>query len=318
MLEATALRRVFAGSPAPAVDGVSLSIRAGQIVGLVGPNGAGKTTTVRMCSTLLVPTSGALEICGVDALRRTRAARAHIGLVLGGESGFYQRASARDNLLFFADVLRVPTAERPARVDRALRQTGLLDRAHDRVGDYSRGMKQRLHIARGILNNPDVLLLDEPTNGLDPEISADIRALIRELTAGGMGILLTSHLLTEMEELSDVIHVIMGGTLRASGTAGDIARAAGVQKVTTFTTAIGTKTATANLLARLDKRADVARSSTVHLEARQVCSVSWSEPPGDPAGIVEQAGEQVGVRIKDLSTRQPNLEESYLALVGRR
>ncbi|WP_238599262.1 ATP-binding cassette domain-containing protein [Corynebacterium heidelbergense] len=109
------------------MDVVSLSIRAGQIVGLVRPNGAGKTTIVRMCSTLLVPTSGALEICGVDALRRTRAARAHIGLVLGGESGFYQRASARDNLLFFADVLRVPTAERPARVDRALRQTGLLD-----------------------------------------------------------------------------------------------------------------------------------------------------------------------------------------------
>ena len=124
-----------------AVDNISFDINAGQILCLLGPNGAGKTTTINMCSTLLVPTSGKIEVAGVDAVAQPRAARQHIGLVLGGDRGFYSRATARDNLLFFADVLGVPRKLLKTRVEDALAAVALTDRADSKVQDFSRGMK---------------------------------------------------------------------------------------------------------------------------------------------------------------------------------
>ena len=177
VLSARQLTRRFRNTTT--VNNVSFDIHPGQIVALVGPNGAGKTTTVKMCSTLLAPTSGTITVCGIDATQRRRQARQHISIILGGETGFYQHASVKDNLLFFADVAGVPSRSRRSRVKDALAQVRLTDRMFDPVGELSRGMKQRLHIARGLLSRPQVLLFDEPTNGLDPEISVEIRALIR-------------------------------------------------------------------------------------------------------------------------------------------
>lgn len=205
-----------------AVDNISFDINAGQILCLLGPNGAGKTTTINMCSTLLAPTSGKIEVAGVDAVAQPRAARQHIGLVLGGDRGFYSRATARDNLLFFADVLGVPRKLRKTRVEDALAAVALTDRADSKVQDFSRGMKQRLHIARGLLNNPALLFLDEPTNGLDPELALEVRKLVKTLAQGGTGVLLTTHYLAEAQALADDLLIINEGKTAFHGSLKDL------------------------------------------------------------------------------------------------
>ncbi|UQF82609.1 ABC transporter ATP-binding protein [Rothia mucilaginosa] len=156
VLDAAQLSRVFGKgeNTFTAVDRVSLRVSSGEIHALLGPNGAGKTTTVQMCSTLLTPTSGSLTVKGVDAIAHPQRARRHVGLALGGENGFYPRASARDNLLFFADVAGVSGRARRHEVEHALARVELTDAAARPVQEFSRGMKQRLHIARALLGSP--------------------------------------------------------------------------------------------------------------------------------------------------------------------
>ena len=214
-----------------AVNGVTVKINPGEIVALLGPNGAGKTTTVRMCATLLSPTSGRITVAGIDAIKNPKAARKITGLVLGGEGGFYSRATARKNLLFFADIAGVPSRDRQRAVTSALEAVQLTDRADDKVREFSRGMTQRLHIARALLSKPSLLLLDEPTTGLDPEIALEIRRLVRSLAGTGVGILLTSHNMYEVEDLADHIQVIAVGQQIAAGSVADIAKAAGLPPV---------------------------------------------------------------------------------------
>ena len=234
ILDAAQLCRTFGkGEHAfTAVDNVSLSISSGEIHALLGPNGAGKTTIVQMCATLLTPTSGTVRIDGVDAIAHPQRARASLGLALGGDTGFYPRASARDNLLFFADLAGVNARKRRTQVTSALERVDLADVAAKKVQEFSRGMKQRLHIARALLGEPKLLLLDEPTNGLDPDISLTIRQLIRSLADDGTAILLTSHLLGEIEELAHRVTVIGAGRVAVSGTVADVAAHAGISATT--------------------------------------------------------------------------------------
>ena len=234
VLDATQLRRVFGtGERAfTAVDRVSLRVSSGEIHALLGPNGAGKTTTVQMCSTLLTPTSGTLTVNGVDAIAHPQRARRHVGLALGGENGFYPRAGARDNLLFFADVAGVSGRARRHEVDHALARVELTDAAALPFQEFSRGMKQRLHIARALLGSPALLLLDEPTNGLDPDIALTVRTLIRSLADEGTAILLTSHLLGEIEDLAHTITVLGAGSVAVSGSLEDVAAHAGIAATT--------------------------------------------------------------------------------------
>ena len=234
ILDAAQLRRTFGKGEHTftAVDNVSLSISSGEIHALLGPNGAGKTTVVQMCATLLTPTSGTVRIDGVDALAHPQRARASLGLALGGDTGFYPRASARDNLLFFADLAGVSARKRRTQVASALERVDLADVAAKKVQEFSRGMKQRLHIARALLGEPKLLLLDEPTNGLDPDISLTIRQLIRSLADDGTAILLTSHLLGEIEELAHRVTVIGAGRVAVSGTVADVAAHAGISATT--------------------------------------------------------------------------------------
>ena len=234
ILDAAQLCRIFGtGERAfTAVDRVSLRISSGEIHALLGPNGAGKTTTVQMCSTLLTPTSGTLTVNGIDAIAHPQRARRHVGLALGGDNGFYPRASARDNLLFFADVAGVSGQSRRHEVEHALARVGLSDAATRPVQEFSRGMKQRLHIARALLGSPSLLLLDEPTNGLDPDIALTVRALIRSLAEDGAAVLLTSHLLGEIEDLAHTITVLGAGSVAVSGSLEDVAAHAGIAATT--------------------------------------------------------------------------------------
>jgi len=188
-----------------AVDRLSFDVRAGEIVGLLGPNGAGKTTTIRMLAGMIAPSSGALCIGEHDPSSEPDRVHEIIGL-LTESPGLYERLTARENLAYFArfyEGIDVDDA-----VDRVLDRMGLADRRRDRAGTFSKGMKQRLALARALLHEPRVLFLDEPTAGLDPEVARDLRGLIVELADEQRTILLCTHNLAEAEGICDRIAIL--------------------------------------------------------------------------------------------------------------
>ena len=172
-----------------AVDNLCITVKKGEIFGLLGPNGAGKTTTIKMLSTLLLPTSGRAWVLGHDVVEEARHLYGRINIIFGGERGFYWRLSARENLKYFADLYNIDRTLAEQRIHSLLDFVGLLDRADEKVETYSSGMKQKLHIARGLINEPEVIFLDEPTIGLDPSAARTMRNFITELSrtvgAGG-------------------------------------------------------------------------------------------------------------------------------------
>jgi ABC-2 type transport system ATP-binding protein len=198
-----------------ALKGVDLTVGTGAIFGLLGPNGAGKTTLVKILSTLLLPTSGTASVLGHNVAEDAEWLRPRIGLVLGGERGLYNRISGRENLRYFADLYGLPVAERDARIREVLERVDLVGAADRRVEGYSRGMKQKLHIARGILHRPSVLFLDEPTIGLDPKSARETRKLVRSLISDGVTILLTTHYMFEAEELCPELAILSKGRIVA-------------------------------------------------------------------------------------------------------
>lgn len=323
-LDAVHLRRVFGrGRKAfTAVEDVSLSILPGQIHALLGPNGAGKTTTVRMCATLLAPTSGSVTVDGVDAVARPSRARARLGLVLGGDLGFYPRATARQNLELFADVYGVPGSRRKAAVDHALERVGLLSDADRKAGVFSRGMTQRLHLARAILSDPAVLLLDEPTTGLDPDVALQVRDLVRQVADSGTAVLLTSHSMPEVEELADVISVIGAGRVAVSGGVQAVADLAGVSTTTTFTLPARHAEFATRLAQALEQAGVRATVLQRPVQGRWAVTVYWaSGDPGTSARglreLTDQLEREAAARPADLLTRPASLEEAYLALADR-
>src|ERR671929_2339195 len=159
-----------------AVRGVTFSVEQGELFGLLGPNGAGKTTTIKMLITLLIPTSGRASVLGYDVVKDAREVRKRIGYVFGGERGVYERLSALDNLRYFAELYSVPPRDQKRRIAELLDLVGLRGREKERVEGFSRGMKQRLHIARGLLHDPPVVFLDEPSIGIDPVGARELRA----------------------------------------------------------------------------------------------------------------------------------------------
>jgi len=320
VLEAEHLARTFDRGRFQAVADVSLRVGAGQVHALLGPNGAGKTTTVRMCATLLLPTSGSVRVDGVDAVAHPRRARRRLGLVLGGDLGFYPRASARQNLLFFADLQGVARGDRASAVDGALEQVGLSDAADRRASALSRGMRQRLHLARALLGRPRLLLLDEPTNGLDPDISLQVRQTVAEIAASGVGVLLTSHTMPEIEELADTISVIGAGRIEVRGTVADVARHAGVLAVTTLTLPGRAAGLDEELRGVLGRGVVVTQRPS---SSNWALTVSWPVDGGQQAvdagrralsALLERHG--LG-EPDDLLTRPASLEQAYLALARR-
>ncbi|HEV2429191.1 MAG TPA: ABC transporter ATP-binding protein, partial [Thermoplasmata archaeon] len=201
-----------------ALRGVDLTVEGGEIFGLLGPNGAGKTTLVKILSTLLLPSRGVARVLGLDVTRDASRLRPRIGLVLGGERGLYNRVSARENLRYFADLFGVPLAVRERRIQEVLERVGVADAADRRVEEFSRGMKQKLHIARGILHQPEVLFLDEPTIGLDPKSARETRKLVRGLVSDGVTIFLTTHYMFEAEELCHRLAILTRGRIVARDT----------------------------------------------------------------------------------------------------
>jgi ABC-2 type transport system ATP-binding protein len=204
-----------------AVEDLNLAVRRGDVYGFLGPNGSGKSTTIRMILGLVRPSSGEVRIFGRAAAGPEDRAKM-AGFVEA--PGFYEYLSARDNLRLLAAADRRGDKSPP--LQQVLETVGLADRARDRVGTYSQGMKQRLAIAAALLREPEFLVLDEPTNGLDPGGMRDVRALVRRLSGEGLTIFLSSHLLAEVEQLCNRVAVVGGGRLLVEGALAEIAEQA--------------------------------------------------------------------------------------------
>lgn len=225
------LRKVYNdnGKKFIALDDVSFDIKEGEIVALLGPNGAGKTTIVSIIGGYLLPTSGQVIINGEDVIK-TRS-RDNIGVSFGGDLGFYGRATAKQNMSFFADLAKIPHRKQKAEIERVLDIVNLKEDMNKKVQFFSKGMKQRMHIARALLGNPQLLLLDEPTDGLDVEIATNIRNVVKNLAQSGISILLTSHMMSEVEALSDQIVLLGAGKIHAKGTVEDIVEMSKVKRI---------------------------------------------------------------------------------------
>lgn len=203
-----------------AVKQLNMQIEKGKIVGLLGVNGAGKTTTIKMISTLLEPTSGQITIDGEDVVENRMDIKKRVNMITGGERMIYWRLTGRENLMYFGKLYGIDKSVLKSRIDELVKLVGLDKSIDIPVERYSKGMKQRLQIARGMINDPDYLMLDEPTLGLDAPIAKEIRAYIRRLAdEQGKGVLLTSHYIPEVEELCDYIYVLHEGQLLYEGTA---------------------------------------------------------------------------------------------------
>lgn len=198
-----------------AVKDISFSVDFGELFVMVGPNGAGKTTTMKILTTLLLPTSGHVSVLGLDVTEQSRKLKKRIGFVFGGERGLYWRLSGKDNLKYFATLYGIPAQVSRERIANLMDIVGLTERQNSRVEEYSRGMKQRLHIARGLLNGPEVLFLDEPTLGLDPVAAREIRKMIKDIVEEGTTVFMTTHYMFEADELADRVAVLKRGEIVA-------------------------------------------------------------------------------------------------------
>ena len=211
------LRGRFFGKPLEALSQVSFTVATGEIVCVMGPNGAGKSTLVRILGGLLLPSSGIARVCGVDAQSGGSAFRRRVAFVVGDERSFHYRVSGRANLHYFAALHGLPAGEARRRAAALLDRVGLADAADRRYREYSRGMRQRLALARGLLADPEVLLLDEPTLGLDPRGARDLRAFLRDdvIHKPGRTAIVCSNDPTEARALADRVLFLEAGKLHA-------------------------------------------------------------------------------------------------------
>jgi ABC-2 type transport system ATP-binding protein len=280
------------------------------VFGLLGPNGAGKTTTIKMLNTLLIPTSGTARICGFDVEKETREVRRRIGYVFGGDRGLYDRLSGLDNLRYFAELYGVPARDQKRRMAELLDLVRLTGRERERVEGYSRGMRQRLHIARGLLHSPEVLFLDEPSIGVDPVAARELRRTVADLAATGTTVLLTTHYMAEADELCDRIAVIADGRIQALGTPADLRRHADGRRVVEVE-AYGVPDDT---VAGLQGLPGVREAVVEARGALQILTVQ-SDAGVDVQGEVLHA--LGGVRLGRVTSREPTLEDAYVAIVSK-
>jgi ABC-2 type transport system ATP-binding protein len=199
-----------------AVDGINLEVGAGEVLALLGPNGAGKTTTVRLLTSILRPSKGRAQVAGFDVISQPDQVRSSVG-VLTENHGLYNRMPAFEYLDFFGQIYGMGVKERRDRIHKLLKDFNLLEDSKRRIGEFSKGMRQKLALARALLHNPPVLLLDEPTSAMDPESARLVRDSIKELRSDDRAVMICTHNLAEAEELADRIAIIRRGKIIASG-----------------------------------------------------------------------------------------------------
>jgi ABC-type multidrug transport system ATPase subunit len=281
------------GASIMAVDNLDLEVRRGEVFGFLGPNGAGKTTTLRMLLGLIRPTSGSATVA--DRQPGDPRGLRQIGSLVESPA-FWPYLSGRENLKIVSDYAGLPHT----RVDAALEEVDLADRAKDRFGTYSMGMKQRLAVAAALIKDPELMILDEPTNGLDPQGVVEMRALIRRLGTGNRTVMLSSHLLNEVQQISDRVAIIRKGKLVAQGTVHDLrGESAIVVRVTPVDAA----------RRQLDRMLGAAAVTAVDGTLRLAV---------DPnrAADINDALVGAGIKVSELRPVERTLEEVFLTLTG--
>ena len=317
-IEVEHLRRVFrttigvlrrTAKDVVAVDDISFDVAPGELFGLLGPNGAGKTTTIKMLTTLLIPTGGTARVLGEDVVHRADRLRGRIGFIFGGERGLYWRLTGYDNLRYFASLYRVEPEISKRRIPYLLELVGLSDRAKEKVDGYSRGMKQRLHIARTLLHDPEMLFLDEPTIGLDPVGARELRQVIRGLQAEKKTILLTTHYMFEADALCDRLGVINHGRIIALDTPAGLKR----HVLDLSVVEIDVFGMPAEALASVRALPFVDTVSVENVDQKQVLHV---QTPQGSAAVPVLMEKLSGLRLGKVVVREPTLEDAYVRLVG--
>lgn len=304
-IEVSELSRAFGSgqSAVHALAGVSFRVEVGETVSLLGVNGAGKTTLIKILSTLLLPTSGSARVLGSDVVQDTGEVRRQIGVVFGGERGLYPRLSGRENLRFFGVLAGVSRAALRKRIPEMLEQVGLASAADRRVETYSRGMKQRLHIAAALIPQPQVLLLDEPTVGLDPTEADRLRDTVAELCSHGVSVLLTSHYLLDVERLASRVVMLQAGRVTADLPLAEFAARAGYAAVVIVRVRGFAPDASRLLAAGADIEACLDTNDGVELTLRLR---SWgAEVLGQLSALLE------GCDVADMQVRPARLEEAF-------
>lgn len=201
-----------------ALKHVSLKVEVGEVLGLLGENGAGKTTLLRSIATLVQPSSGEIQVDGFDTVKESDEVKKRLGVLFGSETGLYDRLTARENLEYFASLYGLGTHETKVRIEKLAKTFGMRDYLDRRVGGFSKGMRQKVAIARTILHDPDIILFDEPTTGLDITSSSVFRQLVHQLKAEGKTIIFSSHYVEEITMLCDRVAMIHKGELVYEGT----------------------------------------------------------------------------------------------------
>jgi len=318
VIEARGLRRTYRTTTGAirrrrleveAVRGITFSVEQGELFGLLGPNGAGKTTTIKMLITLLLPTGGEARVLGRDVVSDAREVRKRIGYVFGGDRGLYERLSALDNLRYFAELYGVSGRAQRQRIAQVLELVGLSGRENERVEGYSRGMRQRLHIARGILHDPEVVFLDEPTIGVDPVGARQLRGTIADLVAAGKTVLLTTHYMFEADALCDRIAVIAKGRIVGEGTPTQLKAQVADGRVTEIEV-FGVDDATIARVRALDGVTSVVVEEQDQRQLLVVQTDVERELTAPVLALLE------GLEVGRVGSREPTLEDAYVALVG--
>ncbi|QSB03973.1 ABC transporter ATP-binding protein [Natronoglycomyces albus] len=307
-VEAQALTRSFTVKGKPdrvALESLDICVEPGEVHGLLGPNGAGKTTLCKILSTVLLPTSGEARIHGYDVVTEAKSVRPLIGIVFGGEKGLYARMSPRRNLRFWAALYGLRRREAHQRTESLLERVGLTQRGDDPVETFSRGMKQRLHLARGLIGDPKVVILDEPTVGMDPVSAHEFRDLVEQLRAEHKAVLLTTHDMAEAEALCDQVSFIDNGRLVTRESPRSLGQ----------------------MLSRFERVRAGGVNADLAAQVEALPGVAQVRRPGNDVLIAETSEDGASHRvlralidagISDISTDSPSLEEVYLHLIGDR
>ena len=305
VLECRGLRRSF--GKLVAVDGVGFHIDPGETYGLLGPNGAGKTTTISMIAGLLERDAGEVTVAGEAMTTHSVRAKSALGYV-PQDLAIYPDLSGRENLMFFARLYGMPTAEARRRSDEVLALTGLTDRAGDQTKQYSGGMKRRLNIGIGLLHRPRLLILDEPTVGVDPQSRNAILESVEGLSGAGMAVLYTTHYMEEAERLCDRIGIIDHGKLIAEGTRAELVSMVGEGDQVRLAATGNLAGAAAGLAARSWVRQAKALDGSIDL----VVDKARSELPAILTDVAT-----AGATVRSVEVTEPDLEAVFLHLTGR-
>ena len=319
-IEVDAVRRVYAAKPAPvvALEGIDLRVEPGEFFGLLGPNGAGKTTLIKILTTLLLPSSGEARVFGFDVERDTKKIRRIMNMVAGGEQSGYGILTVREQLWMFTQFYGLTGGEGWRRVDELIEAVGLAEQRLQRVSTLSTGQRQKMNLARGLLNDPWILFLDEPTLGLDVSAARSLRELIVDWKQAvpGRTILITTHYMAEADELCDRIAIVDRGRILAIGSPDELKRR--VQRESIFRLELDHLDGGAAAIASLPGVVSANEAAAApDAGARQTVVMNLVLEDDGVLGQVVGALARTGSEILGLRKSEPTLEDVFVELVGR-